>query len=72
MPARAVRVRSITLFGGPNISPWAVGRYHGRCEISRPINGADGSNRERFGKEDLTVARAGVGEETPLAEGEEI
>jgi hypothetical protein len=29
-------------------------------------------NRERFGKEDLTVTRAGVREGTPLAEGEEI
>ena len=51
------------LSGDPNISPWAVGRYHGWYEISRLVTGVDG-----FGKEDLTVARAGVREGTLLAE----
>src|SRR5918992_2062360 len=36
----------MTILGGSNISPWAVGRYHGRHEISRPIKGADGFDKE--------------------------
>jgi hypothetical protein len=47
----------MTIQGGSNISPGAVGRYHGRYEISRPIKDAHG-----FGKEDLTVALSGVRE----------
>jgi hypothetical protein len=58
-----------TLLRGSNISPEGAGRYHGWYEISRRVPGADG-----FGKEDLTVARAGVREGTllALAEGREI
>src|SRR5918993_938473 len=44
-PACAVRVRPMTIEGGSNISPWAVGRYHGRYEISRCVSGAGGLSR---------------------------
>src|ERR671921_1497876 len=34
------------ILGGSNISPGAVGRYHGRNEISRPLKGDDGFCKE--------------------------
>src|SRR5215207_3636489 len=36
----------MTILGGSNISPGAVGRYHGRNEISRPLKGDDGFCKE--------------------------
>src|SRR5215211_1523128 len=36
----------MTIQGGLNISPLAVGRYHGQYEISRSIKGADGFSKE--------------------------
>src|SRR5215207_8022429 len=36
----------MTILGGSNISPWTVGGYHGRYEISRPLKGDDGICKE--------------------------
>src|SRR5215210_5135540 len=48
IPARAVRVLCLKMkrvLDERNISPWAVGLYHGRYESSRRITGGDGLSR---------------------------